>query len=100
MSRDELIDLAEETLYANGGAPGQRFTTRSLAAGFVDAGWRHRPSGDVTRRVQSVLADHNIECTGLGEVTCRGCRERGWMSWSEFREHQAHALADAGLLAG
>jgi hypothetical protein len=44
-----------------------------------------------------VLAAHTIECTGLGEVTCR-CREHGWMSWGDYRAHVIDMLAAAGLL--
>lgn len=36
-----------------------------------------------------VLAEHAIECTGRGEVTCRGCRNQGWMSWHTYRAHVA-----------
>ena len=39
-----------------------------------------------------VITLHRIECTGLGEVTCRACRERGWMSWPEFHKHVARAV--------
>ena len=39
-----------------------------------------------------VITLHRIECTGLGEVTCRACRESGWMSWPEFHKHVARAV--------
>lgn len=42
--------------------------------------------------VADVLREHTSECTGLGEVSCRGCRERGWMSWSEYRGHIADLI--------
>lgn len=42
--------------------------------------------------LEEVLLTHNIECTGPGEVTCRGCRDRGWMSWVAYRRHIADAV--------
>jgi hypothetical protein len=39
--------------------------------------------------IREVLGEHTIECTGIGEVTCRACRERSWMSWSVYRAHVA-----------
>lgn len=42
--------------------------------------------------VFSVLAEHAIECTGRGEVSCGGCREAGWMTWRAYREHLADAI--------
>jgi Rad3-related DNA helicase len=53
---------------------------------------------DTTSEVARVLRGHRIECTGLEGVTCRGCRELGWMSWLVYYGHQAAALAEAGLL--
>ena len=48
--------------------------------------------------VMRVLSEHRIECTGYEGVTCRGCRERGWISSHTYREHVARevvaALAD------
>ena len=41
----------------------------------------------------TVLREHTIECTGLGEVTCRGCRAAGWMTWHAHRTHVAVLLA-------
>jgi hypothetical protein len=38
-----------------------------------------------------VLREHRIECTGPGEVTCRGCRGAGWMSWHAYHQHVAEA---------
>lgn len=43
--------------------------------------------------LEKVLAAHNVECTGAGEVTCRACRDLGWMSWREFYAHQAQAVS-------
>ena len=40
----------------------------------------------------AVHREHAIECTGVGEVSCRGCREAGWMSWATYREHLADAV--------
>lgn len=48
---------------------------------------------DIKAKALNVLAEHTIECTGLGEVSCRGCRESGWMSWSTYREHVAELIA-------
>ena len=48
-------------------------------------------------RVVEVLTTHRIECTGPGEVTCRDCRDKGWMSWSAYRQHVADALLAAGV---
>lgn len=42
--------------------------------------------------LERVLATHRIECTGPGEVTCRDCRDMGWMSWSAFHGHVADAV--------
>lgn len=41
-----------------------------------------------------VLRMHQIQCTGLGEVTCAAttCRERGWMSWVDYHDHIADEL--------
>lgn len=41
------------------------------------------------------IADHRIECTGPGEVTCRECRDKGWMSWSAFHAHVTDAVLAA-----
>jgi hypothetical protein len=51
-----------------------------------------RPVLDVIADVQR---DHTIECTGIGEVTCRGCRGLGWMSWTAYRTHVAAAVLAA-----
>jgi hypothetical protein len=45
-----------------------------------------------------VLSEHTIECTGPGEVTCRACRDKGWMTWGEYRVHLVDALAAKGLV--
>lgn len=42
--------------------------------------------------IVAVLRLHRIECTGPGEVTCRACRELGWMSWQLFYEHVADCI--------
>jgi hypothetical protein len=58
-------------------------------------------SGLTKEAVVEVLADHTIECTGLGEVTCRACRDLSWMSWSQYRGHLANlivALVPKGYL--
>lgn len=47
--------------------------------------------------ITRVLGEHRIECTGLEGVTCRGCRERGWMSRYAFEQHHARALVAALL---
>lgn len=47
----------------------------------------------------SLLGEHTIECTGPGEVTCRGCRDRGWMSWAAYHVHVAAMLMNADWLA-
>lgn len=47
--------------------------------------------------VARVLGEHRIECTGLEGVTCRGCRERGWMPRYAFEKHQAAELRTALL---
>lgn len=49
--------------------------------------------------IARALGEHRIECTGLEGVTCRGCRELGWMSRLAFEQHQATALRTA-LLGG
>lgn len=45
--------------------------------------------------VGRAIADHRIECTGLGEVTCRECRDKGWMSWAAFHAHVTDAVLAA-----
>lgn len=47
-----------------------------------------------------ILAEHGIECTGPGEVTCRGCRDRGWMSWSTYYAHLAEVIEASDWLQG
>lgn len=49
--------------------------------------------------LEAVLREHRIECTGLEGVTCRGCREKSWMSSHAFRAHQIDAIR-AALLEG
>lgn len=49
-------------------------------------------SAEVVEGLARVLAAHNIECTGIGEVTCRGCRDLSWMTWADYRTHVATAL--------
>lgn len=49
-------------------------------------------------RAAEVIQQHSIECTGLGGVTCGGCRDADWMSWFAYRRHLAAALAEANLL--
>jgi hypothetical protein len=49
-------------------------------------------------RVMEVLKLHTIECTGPGEVTCRACRDKSWMSWFAYRKHVADALFAAGVV--
>lgn len=39
--------------------------------------------------ILAVLRLHRIECTGLGEVTCRACRDLSWMPWQRYFEHLA-----------
>jgi hypothetical protein len=52
-----------------------------------------RPQPTLDRyRVMEVLKLHTIECTGPGEVTCRACRDKSWMSWFEYRRHIAAEL--------
>jgi len=50
---------------------------------------RTEPTED---QVLTILRTHGIECTGLGEVTCVGCRSAGWMTWGEYRLHLARAV--------
>lgn len=51
--------------------------------------------------VLATLRAHRIECTGPGEVTCFGCRERSWMTWGEYYEHVVDAVLNAlGIEAG
>jgi hypothetical protein len=45
--------------------------------------------------IAETLRAHPVECTGPGEVTCRGCRDKGWMSWRDFYAHQAQAVTEA-----
>lgn len=40
-----------------------------------------------------VLREHTISCTGIGEVSCAGCRGAGWMTWSAYRQHLADIIA-------
>ena len=59
---------------------------------------------DTVQQVAQVLAEHSIECTGIGEVTCRQLCSKNperspWMPWRTYHAHVAQALADAGLLA-
>ena len=42
--------------------------------------------------LSDILRTHNTECTGLGEASCQGCRDRGWMSWHVYRQHVADAI--------
>lgn len=42
--------------------------------------------------ILAVLRLHRIECTGPGEVTCRACRDRRWMTWQQYFEHLADLL--------
>lgn len=72
-------------------------TVRAIEAALT-TDTKEAPMTDTTTEVARVLGEHRIECTGLEGVTCRGCRERGWMRWYEFERHQAAALAEAGLL--
>lgn len=50
--------------------------------------------------IAEVLSEHSIECTGVGEVTCHGCRQLSWMSWFTYREHVAEAVVVALRRAG
>ena len=50
---------------------------------------------DQRERIEAVLSQHAIECTGRGEVSCAGCRDAGWMSWTSYRSHLADAVLDA-----
>jgi hypothetical protein len=45
-------------------------------------------------RIQDALGEHRIECTGLGEVSCAGCRDKGWMSSYQYDRHLAVLIAD------
>lgn len=49
-------------------------------------------NGLTKEAVVEVLTEHTIECTGLGEVSCRGCRDGGWMAWSQYRGHLANLI--------
>lgn len=67
--------------------------TYGTAAGRRDA-MRHALTTVIPsrERVVEVLATHAVECTGLGEVTCGGCRDRSWMSWWDYHQHIADAM--------
>ena len=45
------------------------------------------------------VRSHRIECSSKsdGTVTCVGCRDRGWMPYYEFIQHQADAAFAASL---
>lgn len=90
------LDRMAEALYdrvvnvaAAGGA-----SVGLLARQFAEVAAEALLAGDWLERV---LGEHRIESTGRGEVTCRGCRERGWMSGTAFRAHQAAAIRAAGV---
>lgn len=74
------IERAAEALIPYSGAA----TNRPMQARHV---FESIDETDVSR----VLRDHRIECTGLGEVSCR-CREGGWMTFGAFARHQAEAV--------
>lgn len=59
------------------------------AAPLIEAAVREQ----VRDAAMTVLQQHGIECTGVGEVSCRGCRDRGWMAWMDYREHLADLIA-------
>jgi hypothetical protein len=48
-------------------------------------------------KIQDVLEGHRIECTGLGEVSCGGCRDKGWMSSYQYDRHLSVLIADLVL---
>lgn len=56
----------------------------------------HDPDDDV---IAGVLRTHRIECTGIEGVTCRECRDLGWMGRWAFARHQADAVR-AAILGG
>lgn len=47
--------------------------------------------------IAGVLRTHRIECTGIEGVTCRECRNLGWMGRWTFAKHQADAVRAAIL---
>ncbi|GAA3218026.1 hypothetical protein ACFP63_08760 [Oerskovia jenensis] len=53
---------------------------------------------DYVAQVAELLGQHRIECTGMEGVTCRACREHGWMPMRTFAAHLSEVLAAAGLL--
>lgn len=59
------------------------------AAPLIEAAVREQ----VQMHALRVLREHTIECTSLGAVTCRACRDRGWISWSEYHTHMAEIIA-------
>ena len=52
---------------------------------------------DAEVAVLSVLREHRINCTGLGEVGCAGCRDAGWMTWHAYHTHLAILVTEAAL---
>ena len=47
---------------------------------------------EIARVLGQVARDNEINCTGPGEVGCKG--RRGWHSWSEHRAHVAQSQAE------
>lgn len=45
-------------------------------------------------QIAEVLELHRIECFGPGEVSCRDCRDKGWMSTWDYVQHVAAAVSD------
>lgn len=59
------------------------------------------PETDYDRLVETLVRverENAINCTGPGEVGCKG--RSGWHSWSEHRQHVAEAQAAALVAAG
>lgn len=74
---------------AAGGDDWRVYAALQAAAPLIEAAVREQ----VRDAALQVLQQHGIECTGVGEVSCRGCLDRGWMSWMDYREHLANLIA-------
>jgi hypothetical protein len=100
---DEAVEAAAKAIFDDEWRPGDwtwdqygsdsRYHYRARTA--LDAALPHlegaTPAID-REALDDVLRTHTIECTGPGEVTCRGCRDSGWMSWPAYRRHVSDAI--------
>ena len=91
----EAVEAGSDILRAQGFFPSpavRELVTRGImtaALPHIERQVREQVHLDALR----VLRVHTIECTAPGEVTCRDCRDKGWMSWSAYREHVAALIA-------